>query len=156
MTPEELVVAVQAAGARVQKLGDGKAKLVGAELPRHLVEEIRLQREAFLDAWDADLKGRWGKVPPQDLPMRSEPPKWRKDVYHRVERWVRRQGGDVCLWATLRAEAYFSAMEGKGWDAASATASALADVLHWQMSHWENPEWQLGVFEEVAKAGEQP
>jgi hypothetical protein len=147
MTPEAIVSAVKAAGASVEFLPGGKAKILGV-VPPDVMGEIRAQREEFLDAWRDMDRGRWCKCPPGDLVMRKDPPRWRQDVYRRVEAYVRRQGGEVCLWATLRATAYHEAKE--GWTAAAATASALADVLHWQMSHRPDPEGQLQTFEEVA------
>lgn len=146
MTPTELVAAVQAAGGDVQRFSDGRTNLKG-QIPAELVALIKADREAFLDAWDAEIKGRYERVPPENLRMRSEPPRWRKDVYRRVEGYVRRQGSAVCLWVTMRATAYWEA----GMASEAATASALDDVLHWQMSHRPNPEWQLETFDEVAE-----
>lgn len=148
MTPGDIVQAVLAAGARVEFLGSGKAKIVGS-VPAEIVEAIKADREGFLDAWQAEERGRYGRVPPQDLPMRQDPPRWRPDVYRRVEAYVRHQGGELCLWTTLRATAYHDSKE--GWSAAAATAAALADVLHWQMSHRTDPEWQLQTFGEAAE-----
>jgi len=150
MTTEEIVAAVQASGARVEDLGQGRAKIVG-KVPAEVLEAIRLNREAFLQAWTDEQRGRYGKTPPDCLLLRGEAPKWRPDVYRRVETWVRRQGEQVCLWATLRATAYWEAKQAVGWKPEEATAAALADVLHWQMSHWEKPEWQLQVFEEAVQ-----
>lgn len=148
MSPRELVQAVQAAGGGVQKLDGGKAKLTG-QIPAEVVAQIRENREAFLEAWDDELRGRWGRVPAEDTVMRSEPPRWRHDVYVRVERYVRRQGGDVCLWATLRATAY--AEKNQDWTSAEATAAALDDVLRWQMAARATPDpvEQLKIFDEA-------
>lgn len=146
MTPEELVRAVRAAGARVEALGGGRAKIVG-QVPQEVLAGIRAEREAFLEAWTDEIKGRYGSVPPADLVLRTEPPVWRSDVYCRVETYVRRQGEEVCLWATLRATAYQDAM---GWSPLDCCAAAWSDVLHWQMERFKDPESQLAVFEEVA------
>lgn len=146
MTPGELVEAVQASGATVEVFADGRAKMIG-ELPPALLEQIKAAREEFIAAWRDEAWSRIGRVPSVPLVMRREPPRWKQADYVRVERYSRKQGDLVCQWVFHRAVAYQEA----GMDAGEATRSALADLLHWQNPHWPKPEWQLGVFEEVAQ-----
>lgn len=148
MTPMELVVAVQAAGARVERMHDGKARVVGAQVSPDIIHGIKGDREAFLEAWEEETKSRFNRAPSIELALREQPPGWRPEVYARVERYARNQKPDVCRWLVFRGTAY---QDAKGWDAESCMASALADLLHWQMGRFKNPEWQLEVFEEVAK-----
>jgi len=147
MTPAELVASVQAAGGDVTRLGSGQAKLTG-NIPPDLVHAIKADRDAFLEAWDDERKGRWDRVPPEKLLMRQEPPRWRMDVYQRVERYVRGQSDEVAGWVVQRGEAYRRG--GELWNDQDCVASAMADVLHWQMNRFPSPEWQLAVFDEVA------
>lgn len=149
MSAVDLVQALKAAGGSVQLLGGGKAKLVGV-VPDEVLEGIKSDRDAFLDAWQRAETDRYLAVPPVDLVMCDKPPKWRLDVYHRVERYVRTQGPEVTGWAVLRASAYRENFP--MWTDREVTASALRDVLQWQMGRYSDPVAQLKTFDEVANA----
>lgn len=150
MTPEEMVAAVQAVGGGVTRFSDGKAKLSGP-IPADVLHAIKENREAFLEAWETDQKDRWDRVPPENLLLRKEAPRWRQEVYRRVERYVRSQNAQVTAWAVLRATAYRMANE--FWDDKQCTAAALADVLHWQLGRFASPEGQLAIHDEVIEHG---
>lgn len=148
MTPMELVLAVQTAGGRVERMHDGKARVVGGQVSPDIIHGIKSNREAFLEAWEEESKSRFDRAPSIELALRDEPPGWRPEVYARVERYVRKQAAEVCRWVVLRGTSY---QDAKGWPSEACVASALADVLHWQMGRCKSPEWQLEVFEEVAR-----
>jgi len=134
MSIAELVAAVAQAGGRLA-WDDGKPRLVGA-FSDDLIREIRANRDAFLEAWDAyedELRrGRgWGVVPTGEIPLRQKPPEWRPVDYRRVERWVRRQPDDVVKWAWARSQLYREAFP--RWADNSTLAAAFLDLWEWQM-----------------------
>lgn len=147
----ELVEAVQAAGGLVEVFPDGRAKITGS-VPAELVEEIKAGREAFLEAWEGERRGRYLRVPPPWLPLRREPIAWRLEVRRRVKRFAEKQGEAVCAWVNDRAEVYAERM---GWEDRAPLNAALADLLHWQYSHWPEPERQLAILGEVAETFQQ-
>lgn len=144
-----LVEAVNACGASVRRLPDGKFTLVGS-VPDDLLAEIRANRDAFVDAWDDERRTRYLRCPPSNLLLRSAPPTWRADVRRRVESYALGQGGDVGRWVLLRGAAYQEA--NPKWKPADAAVSALADLMTWQFSdRHPQPEEVLRTFDEVLR-----
>lgn len=141
MSPMELVMAVQAAGATVRWSKDNP-RLVG-EVPDELMQEIKVQREAFLEAWEREYRDRYWRVPTRPIRLRSEPPDWSRKAYLRVERYVRHQNREVVLWTMHRAQEY----AGNGFGEQAAMAAALADLLHWQMARHDDPVGILMDFD---------
>lgn len=145
----KLLQAVQACGASVRRLADGKFTLVGT-VPDEVLAAIRANRDAFVDAWDDERRTRYLRCPPSNLLLRSAPPTWRADVRRRVESYALGQGGDVGRWVLLRGAAYQEA--NPKWKPADAATSALADLLTWQFSdRHPKPEEVLMVFDEVLR-----
>jgi len=147
MTPMEIVVALVAGGAFVERRGDRVA--IKGPHSAELVAAIRNDREAFLDAWDTYQTDRFCVAPPPDLPMRRESPVWRKEVAARVHRYVMRQEPLVPRWVIERGADYQNAFP--KWNSSQCINAALSDVLHWQLARHKKPEDILEGFEEVAK-----
>jgi hypothetical protein len=145
LTADDLVQAVLDAGAQV-KFSGRVPRLVG-EVPAEVLQGIKDNREEFIDAWEKYERDRYCKIPPDNLPLRSQPPKWRRDVYRRVEGYVRRQTDGVVQWAFARGDEYLR----KGWSSEDATRMALMDVLYWQLGRHKSPEFVLMTISECVK-----
>lgn len=142
-----LVNAVNASGASVRRLGDGKFSLVGS-VPDEVLAAIRANRDAFIEAYEEERRTRYLRPPPADLLMRGAPPNWRADTRKRVEEYALGQGGDIGRWVVLRGTAYREAYP--KWSITEAASAALADLLHWQFSdRHSQPEEVLRGFDEV-------
>lgn len=146
MTTEAIIEALVGAGCTVRFLSDGKATLIGS-VPDGVVEHIRADREAFLEAWREYQSNRYLRCPPQTLPLRREPPKWRPEVYRRVESYVRRQSDDVVQWGFMRGNQYRE--ERPDWSVEQCCKAALSDVLHWQLERHTDPIELLRTLDEV-------
>lgn len=145
MTAIDLVQAVVAAGATVQVKG-GVPSLKG-EVPSEVLAGIRTDREAFLEAWEDYRRSRYCVPPPPSLPLRREPPRWRADVWKRVDGYVRRQTDEVCRWLGARLVQYTDA----GMNPREAAQSACMDVLAWQMERHRDPVAAVTAFDEDLK-----
>lgn len=149
MTLAKIIAAVEASGASIRILPDGRATLVGS-VPEEVLAAIRADREAFLEAWDADRRDRYLRCPPPNLLLRSSPPEWRREVRRRVEEFALGQGSEVARWALLRATDYREAKP--TWSESEAAAAALIDLLQWQWgSRHEQPELVLMDFDAVPR-----
>jgi hypothetical protein len=144
---QDLVAAVEAAGANVRHLSDGRFSLVGF-VPDEVLADIRANRDAFLAAWEEERRNRYLRCPPAHLRMRAKPPHWRKDVYRRVEAYAMRQTSEIARWVLLRGAEYHEAHT--DWTERDGGAAALADLLHWQFAdRHKEPTDVLTAFDEV-------
>lgn len=147
-TPTQLLDEFVQAGGRIA-WKDGKAVMSGS-IPDALIMEIREQRQAFLDAWDkyratvAASRG-WNTCPTEGevLARRRKPPRWPARDYTTMDRWARRQSGEVSRWVLLRAATY--AADCPEWSPRDRIQSAIEDLWEWQ---------RMGTSEQGLRPGE--
>lgn len=137
MTHADIITQMQATGARVKRLEDGKLSIVG-EVSPEAIEAIKADRDGFIDAWDQWEKDRYLSAPPVNLPLRKRPPDFRRDVSRRIQAYVLNQNGEVGRWVILRASQYKASRP--GWTDGECTNAACSDVIHWQLSRHPTPE----------------
>lgn len=147
MSVLEIIDAMVQAGCTVRFLNDGKASIVGS-VPDSVLQHIRANREAFLEAWREYQWNRYCSPPPRSMPLRSDPPRWRDDVYRRVSSYVMRQPDPVSQWTFWRSNEYREARP--DWTVDEACKAALSDVLHWQLERHADPVQLLDAMDEVA------
>jgi len=139
----DLIAAVVASGSTVL-FNQGSVRVVG-DVPPDVMEKIRNNREAFLEAWAQYERDRFCKCPPENLPFRQSLPELRPGVQARVRCYCWMQPG-VSEWAMTRAKVY---QEKRDWTPGRCTLAACLDVLYWQLGHHKEPEV---VIEGLAEA----
>lgn len=153
---KELLDEFVALGGRVSRKS-GKPAIVGS-IPDALILEIRDNREAFLEAWDArdgaERAGRgYGQAPGPmgDDPLRRTAPQWPAIEYRRMDQWVRMQPNAVVAWVLRRAEQY--QVRSPDWSPRDRMQSAMADLWDWQTcgSSELRPGGVLMVLDESAE-----
>jgi len=147
MTQASIIEAIVGAGCSVRLLADGKASITGP-VPDNVLAAIRADRDAFLEAWKAYEADRYLKHPPSVLPLRPQPTVWDAPTYKLVESYVRHQPDTVVQWTVFRASDY---LEKRNWSDQQCTATALDDLLRWQMHRHPDPVLSLKTFDEVAR-----
>lgn len=146
MSPIELVAAVLGVGADV-KVEKGQAKITGPKLPEAVVEAIRADKAAFLEAWKDELASRFRRVPEGPMPMVKTPPKWTDRIYRRVGNYLWRQGDPCAKWLFDRGNAYVAV----GLSVEVGAKCACRDLLYWQLKRHDRPEEILEGMEECVK-----